>query len=181
MEGTEGGFSEGMKRRRDEDFVVSYINGSIKPNLAEKNPMNGRDVEYLMDGPQLEKTRKTDVWAYANAVGSGYQYRVVYKDRRFSDLDRLIQVYSGTLPASEGEKPAAEQRLYELAVLMIKEGRLPKAFQVQTARDLEREKLATMVEELRKSLDELGSRVRKLEEQLAVGSESVGNEQQALV
>ena len=102
-----------MKRRLVEEFAVSYINGSIKPNLAEKNPTNGRDVEYLMDAPQLDKTKKTDVWAYANAVGSGYQYRVVYKDRRFSDMDRLVQVYSGTIPASEGEGPAVEQKLYE--------------------------------------------------------------------
>ena len=168
-----------MKHRLVGDFVVPYINGSLKPYLAEKNPTNGKDVEYLMDGPQLDRTRKTEVWSYANAVGTGYQYRVVYKDRRFSDLDRMVQVYSGTLPASDDEKAGVEQRLYELVMLMIKEGRLPKTFQVQSGKGAENEKLASMVEELRQSVEELGRRVRKLEDQLAVQNEiKVGDEQQ---
>ena len=180
-EGSEGGFGDEMKRRLVEEFAVSYINGSIKPNLAEKNPTNGRDVEYLMDAPQLDKTKKTDVWAYANAVGSGYQYRVVYKDRRFSDMDRLVQVYSGTIPASEGEGPAVEQKLYELVMLMIKEGRLPRTFQLRSTSDTENEKLVSMVEELRKSLDELGSRVKKLEEQVAVRNEVQARDEQQVL
>ena len=176
-----GTFGDGMKHRLVEEFVVSYITGSLRPNFAEKNPMTGKDVEFLMDGFQFDRTKKTDVWTSGNAVGTGYQYRVVYKDRRFSDLDRLIQLYSGTLPVTDDDRQVVEQRLYEFVVTMIKEGRLPKAFQVRTAREAEGEKLATLVEELRRSLDELGKRVRKLEEQLAEQSEiKVRDEQQTL-
>lgn len=170
-------FSGPMKRRMVEEFVVSLINGSLKPNLAEKHPMDGREVEFLMDGPQLDRTKKTDVWSYTGAVGTGYQYRVVYKDRRFSELGRLVQIYSGTLPASDEDKQIVEQRLYELVILMIKEGRLPKTFQVQSARDAANEKLASVVEEIGRSLEELGRRVRRLEEQLAVQPEAKATEE----
>ena len=170
-----------MKHRLVEEFSVSYINGSLKPNLAEKNPMSSKDVEFLMDGFQLDRTKKTDIWSFGNAVGTGYQYRVVYRDRRFSDLDRLVQLYSGTLPVTEEDRPVVEQKLYELVMLMIKEGRLPKSFQVRSANEVENDKLVTLVEELGRSLDELGKRVRKLEEQLAVQNEvRVRDEQQTL-
>ena len=173
MAGEDGsGFGESMKGRMVEEFVVSIINGSLKPNLAEKNPANGREIEFQMDGPQLERTRKADVRSYTKAVGTGYQYRVVYKDRRFSELDRLVQVYSGTLPAPDEGRQTAEQRLYELVILMIKEGRLPKTFQVQSTREVASEKLASVVEEVERSLEELGRRVRRLEEQLAVQAEA---------
>ena len=167
-EASEDSFGGDMKHRLVEEFVVSYINGSLKPNFAERNPMGGGDVVFLMDGPQFERTKKTEVWAFASAVGTGYQYRVVYKDRRFSDLDRLVHLYSGTLPVSPEDRQVVEQKLYELIMLMIKEGRLPKTFQVRSAKDAESEKLAMLVEELGRSLDELGKRVRRLEEQLAV-------------
>ncbi|HKT22585.1 MAG TPA: hypothetical protein VJR06_08260, partial [Nitrososphaerales archaeon] len=145
------------------------------------NPMNGRDVEFLMDGPQLDKTKKSDVWAYSNAVGTGYQYRVVYKDRRFSDLDRLVQLYSGTLTASEEDRLVVEQKVYELVMLMLKEGRLPKTFKLPAAGEAENQKLVALVEELRGSVAELGSRVRKLEEQLASHEEiKIRDEQQTL-
>lgn len=181
IEGSNNSFGGEMKHRLVEEFVVSYINGSLKPNFAEKNPMSGRDVEFLMDGPQFDRTKKTDVWYHSSAVGTGYQYRVVYRDRRFSDLDRLIQLYSGTLPVTEEDRFVVEQRLYEIVMLMIKEGRLPKTFQVKSAKEAENEKLAMLVEELGRSLDELGKRVRRLEEQLTVQSEvKMRDEQQAL-
>jgi len=181
IESTDGSFGGEVKHRLVEEFVVSFINGSLKPNFAEKNPMSGRDVEFLMDAPQLDKTKKTDIWSYSNAVGTGYQYRVVYRDRRFSDLDRLVQLYSGTLPVTEEDRPVVEQKLYELIMLMIKEVRLPKTFQVKSAKEAENEKLAGLVEELGRSLDELGKRVRRLEEQLAVQDEvRVRDEQQTL-
>lgn len=180
-EASDGSFGGGMKRRLVEEFTVSYLNGSLKPNLAEKNPMNGREVEFLMDGPQLDRTKKSDVWSYSGAVGTGYQYRVVYKDRRFSDLERLVQLYTGTIPVSAEDGPVVEQRLYELVMLMLKEGRLPKTFQIKSASEGENEKLAAMVEELGRSLEELGRRVRKLEEQLAAQNEiAVRDEQQTL-
>ena len=180
-EESDGNFGGEMKHRLVEEFVVSYINGSLKPNFAEKNPMSGRDVEFLMDGPQLDRTKKTDIWSYSSAVGTGYQYRVVYRDRRFSDLGRLVQLYSGTLPVTEEDRSVVEQKLYELVVLMIKEGRLPKSFQVKSAKEAENEKLAALVEELRQSLDELGKRVRRLEEQLATRNEvELRDEQQTL-
>ncbi len=156
-----------MKHRLVEEFAVSYYNGSLKPNLAEKNMMNGREIEYLMDGPQFDRVRRSDVWSYANAVGTGYQYRVVYKDKRYSDLERLLGMYSGTIAVSEEDRPVVEQRLYELILLMVKEGRLPKSFKIQPSNDAQNEKLVSMVEELGRSMDELGRRVRVLEEQLA--------------
>ena len=182
IEGSDdGNFGGDMKRRLVEEFVVSYINGSLKPNFAEKNPMGGRDVEFLMDGPQFDRTKKTDIWSYSNAIGTGYQYRVVYKDRRFSDLERLVHLYSGTLPVSEEDRPVVEQKLYELVMLMIKEGRLPKTFQVKSAKEVENEKLSALVEELGRSLDELGKRVRRLEEQLATQNDvRARDEQQTL-
>ena len=181
IESDDSSFGEGMKHRLVEEFVVSYLNGSLKPNLAEKNPMNGREVEFLMDGFQLDRTKKSDIWSYGNAVGTGYQYRVVYKDRRFSDLDRLVQIYTGTVHASEEDRPLVEQRLYEVVLLMIKEGRLPKSFKIQPSAEGENQRLTAIVEELGRSLEELGKRVRKLEEQLAVQEEiKARDEQQSL-
>jgi len=163
----ESSFSEAMRRRLVEEFTVSFYNGSVKPNIAEKNPINGRDIEYLMDGPQFEKIRRSDVWSYGNAIGTGYQYRVVYKDRRFSDLEKLLEMCSGNVQTAEGEKQLVEQRLYEMILLMIKESRLPKTFKIQSAREAQEGELLAMVEELRRSMDELGRRLRELEERLA--------------
>ncbi len=156
-----------MRRRLVEEFAVSYYNGSLKPNLAEKNPINGRDVEYLMDAPQFDRIRRADVWSYGNAIGTGYQYKVVYKDKRYSDLEKLLEMYSGTVQTVEGDRPLVEQKLYEMIMLMIKEGRLPKTFRIQSSREAEAEKLLAMVEELGRSMDELGKRVRELEARLA--------------
>ena len=161
-------FGAAMRRRLIEDFVVPYYNGTLKPNLAEKNPTDGRDVEYLMDGPQFEKIRRTEIWSYSNAVGTGYGYRVVYKDRRFSDVDRLVGIHSGSVPVSDEDKSAAEQSLYQLILILIKEGRLPNNFKIQSAREASAERVVSMVEELGRSLDELGKRVRMIEQQLAI-------------
>jgi len=165
----EGGmsFSEGMRHRLVEEFVVSYYNGSVKPNLAEKNPVNWRDIEYLMDGPQFERIQRADVWSYGNAVGTGYQYRVVYKDKRYSDLEKLLGAYSGTVQTADEDRVLAEQRLYEMILLMMKEGRLPKTFRVQSTKETQEERLLAMVAELGRSMDELGKRVRELEARLA--------------
>jgi CRISPR/Cas system type I-B associated protein Csh2 (Cas7 group RAMP superfamily) len=172
IESTEGSFGDAMRRRLIEDFVVSYYNGSLKANLAEKNPATGRDVEYLMDAPQFDRTRKAEIWSYSNAIGTGYQYRVVYKDRRFSDLERLMGVYSGAVQVTEEDKGLAEQSLYQLILLMIKEGRLPKTFKIQSAQEAQEQKVIAMVEELNKTMEELGRRVRAIEEQLAAQSVS---------
>jgi hypothetical protein len=167
-EATETSFGEAARHRLVEEFAVSFYNGSLRPNLAEKNPANGRDIEYLMDGPQFERTKRTDIWSYSNAVGTGYQYRVVYKDKRYTDLERLLEMYSGTVSTADMDHNAIEQQLYEFVMLMIKEGRLPKTFKIQTPKEAQNEKLVSMVDELGRSLEELGRRVRKLEEQLAV-------------
>ena len=168
MENAGTGFGDAMKHRVVEEFVVSYYNGSLKPNVAEKNMMTGKEIEYLMDGPQFEKIPKSDMWSYSNAVGTGYKYRVVYKDKRFSDLERLLQTYAGTSATSEEEKGGSEQRLYELILQLIKEGRVPKSFKLITTKEAEDQRVAALVEEMGRSLDELGQRVRKLEEQLAL-------------
>src|SRR5713226_6325189 len=105
-------FGAGMRRRILEDFAVSYYNGSIKPNLAERNPTTGRDAEFLMDAPQFGKIKREDVWASSSAVGTGYQYRVVYKDKRYSDLDRLLRMYSGNVSLEENDRAWVEQSLY---------------------------------------------------------------------
>ena len=163
----EGGtsFGEESRHRLVEEFTVSYYNGSLKPNLAEKNSINGRDVEYLMDGPQFDRIRRSDVWSYGSATGTGYQYKVVYKDRRFSELEKLLEVYSGTVLTAEADRTLAGQRLYEMIMLMIKEGRLPKTFRIQS-KGAQEEKLLAMVEQLGRSMDELGRRVKELEEKL---------------
>ena len=182
IEASDGSFGQSTKHRLVEEFVVSYLNGSVKPNLAEKNPMNGKDVEFLMDGPQLDRTKKSDVWSCSNAVGTGYQYRVVYKDRRFSELERLVELYSGALPASHEDKSVVEQRLYELAMQMLKEGRLPKTFRIQAGNTAEGERSSPFVEELRRTVEELAKRVGKLEERLAAQDEvRQRDEQQTLV
>jgi len=160
-------FSEGMRHRLVEEFAVSFYNGSVKPNLAEKNPINGRDIEYLMDGPQFERIQRADVWSYGNAIGTGYQFRVVYKDKRYSDLEKLLAMHLGTAQMAEGEGTLVEQRLYEMILLMLKEGRLPKTFKVQTTREAQEERLLAMVEDLGRSMEELGRRVRELEARLA--------------
>jgi len=163
----ETGFSEGTRHRVVEEFVVSYYNGSVKPNLAEKNPINGRDIEYLMDGPQFEKIQRADVWSYGSAVGTGYQYRVVYKDKRYSYLGKFLEIYSGTVQTAEEDRAQVEQRLYEMIMLMMKEGRLPKTFKVQPTKETQEERLLAMVEELGRSMEDLGNRVKELESRLA--------------
>lgn len=163
-QGTEGSFGSSMRRRMLEDFVVAYYNGSIKPNLSEKDTMTGRDIEYLMDAPQFEKTKRSEVWSYSNAVGTGYQYRVTYRDKRFSSLEQLLGMYSGSVPVAEDDKPLVEQRLYELVLTLIKEGRLPQSFKVQPPRDPRIYKLTSAVERLNLALDSLEKRVRSLEE-----------------
>jgi len=160
-------FGDEMRHRLVEEFAVSYYNGSLKPNLAEKNPINGGDIEYLMDGPEFDRIRRTDVWSYGNAVGTGYQYRVVYKDRRYSDLGKLLEAYLGTGTTAECDRAPMEQRLYEMIMLMIKEGRLPKSFRIPS-RGTQEDKLVAMVEQLERSMDELGRRVKELEEKLDV-------------
>ena len=153
-----------MRHRLVEDFAVAYYNGSIKPNLAEKNPMTGRDTEYLMDAPQFEKTKRSEVWTYSNAIGTGYQYRVVYRDKRFSDLDRLLEMYSGDSTVADGGQPSAEEQLYKMVLLLIKEGRLPPTFKVQPAKDARIQSLVSTVELLTKSVEDLEKRLKKLEE-----------------
>jgi hypothetical protein len=162
-----GGFGDSAKRRVVEEFVVAYYNGSVKPNVAEKNLTTGREIEFLMDGPQFQKIKRDDMWSNSSAVGTGYQYRVVYKDKRYSDLEQLLQIYTGAISVQDDEKLAVEQKLYEMILLMIKEGRLPKTFKLQSPSEAENQKVSVLVEEMSRSLEELGKRVRKLEEQLA--------------
>ena len=167
IESSDNSFSGSMRRRLLEDFVVSYYNGTLNPNIAEKDPSTGRDVEFLMDAPQFDKIRKSDVWSFSNAVGTGYQYRVVYKDRRFSDLGRLVGVYSGTSEAAGEDRASAEQDLYQLILLMIKEGRIPKSFKIRSSQEVQEQKVIAMVEELGRTMEELGRKVRAIEEKLA--------------
>lgn len=172
-ESSESSFGDAMRRRLIEDFVVAYYNGPLKPNLAEKNPANGRDAEYLMDGGQFEKIRKAEVWSYANAVGSGYQYRVVYKDRRFSDLERLVAIYVGSVQVEDEERENARQSLYQLILLMVKEGRLPKTFKIQSSQEVQETRLLETVEELGRAMEELGRKVSAIEERLAASATEV--------
>jgi hypothetical protein len=157
-------FGREMKRRVLEDFVISYYNGSVKPNLAEKEPMSGRNVEFLMDGPQFEKIIRSDIWSYSGATGTGYQYRVTYRDKRFSGLEQLVGMYSGSVPVAENDRPVVEQRLYEVLLVLIKEGRLPREFKLSPAKDVRFDKLNSTVERLAHALDNLEKRVKSLEE-----------------
>jgi hypothetical protein len=166
-EDNDGSFSGSMRRRLLEDFVVSYYNGTLNPNIAEKDPSTGRDVEFLMDAPQFDKIRKSDVWSFSNAVGTGYQYRVVYKDRRFSDLGRLVGVYSGTSETAGEDRASAEQDLYQLILVMIKEGRMPKSFKIRSSQEVQEQKVIAMVEELGRTMEELARKVKAIEEKLA--------------
>jgi hypothetical protein len=162
-----GGFGDNTRRRVVEEFVVAYYNGSVKPNVAEKNLTTGREIEYLMDGPQFQKIKRDDMWSNSSAVGTGYQYRVVYKDKRYSDLEQLLQIYTGAISVQDDEKLVVEKKLYEMILLMIKEGRLPKTFKLQSPSEAETQKVSILVEEMSRSLEDLGKRVKKLEEQLA--------------
>jgi hypothetical protein len=165
IESDESSFGAATRHKLVEEFVVSLVNGSLKPILAERNPATGKDVEYLMDSAQFDRIRKPEVWSYSNAVGTGYQYRVVYKDRRFSDLERLVGVYSGASPGGE-DKAQAEQNLYQTVLILIKEGRLPKSFRIQSIQDAQEQKVTEMIEELSLMMDELGKRVKVIEEEL---------------
>ena len=169
METTEAGdkgssFGREMRQRILEDFVVAYYNGSLKPNLAEKDPMTGKDVEFLMDGPQFDKIKKSEIWSHSTAIGSGYQYKVVYKDKRFSGLGQLLGAYTGSLAVAEEDKSAVEQGLYEVVLLLIKEGRLPQSFKIHPVKDARVEKLNDTVERLTQALDTLEKRVKSLED-----------------
>ncbi len=166
-ESGDSSFGGETRHRLVEEFAVSYFNGSLKPNLAEKNPMSGRDIEYLMDAPQFGRTKRSEIWSFGNAVGSGYQYRVVYRDKRFSDLERLLEVYSGAASAPDADRSAVERRLYDVVLVLMREGRLPKSFRIQPGRTSQEERIMAMVEEFGRSLDDLAKRVRKLEEQQA--------------
>jgi len=162
----EGSFGGEARHKLVQEFAVAYYNGSLKPNLAEKSPMTGREIEFLMDAPQFEKISRSEMWSSSTAVGSGYQYRVVYRDKRFSDLDPLMQMYSGKTPEAESDVSEVEMRLYELILVLMREGRIPKIFRIQSPREAREEKMAVMLDQFGKSLDELGKRVRQLEEQL---------------
>ncbi len=164
-------FGMTMRRRLVEDFAVAYYNGSIKPNFAEKNPITGLDAEYLMDGPQFEKIKRSEIWASSSAVGTGYQYRVIYRDKRFSDLDRLLEMYSAGVTAVEGDQSSVEERLHRLILQMIKEGRLPQSFKVQPPRDSRIEGLLSTVEHLTRSMEEVEKRLKSLEETQTISSE----------
>lgn len=170
-----------MRHRLVEEFVVGYYNGSIKPNLAEKNPTTGRDAEFLMDGPQFDRTKKPDIWSFSNAVGTGYQYRVTYRDRRFSDLDRLLEMYSAGSATEQGGQPSAEERLYRLILLLMKERRLPQTFKVQPAKDSQVESLASTVERLARSMDDLEKRLKRLEDAQTPRPDSGAQSQTPLV
>lgn len=162
-----------MRRRLIEDFAVAYYNGSLKPNFAEKNPITLLDAEFLMDAPQFEKIPKSEIWASSSAVGTGYQYRVVYRDKRFSGVDRLLEMYSAGATTIEGDQTSVEERLHRLILQMIKEGRLPPGFKVQPPRDSRVEGLLSTVESLTKSVEELEKRLRSLEEAQPVRQERV--------
>ena len=128
-------FGQEARHRLAEDFATAYLNGSMKPDLAERNPTDGRPIEYLMDGPEFGRLNRRDVWSYSNAPGTGYQYRVIYNDKRFSDLEDLLGKYSGRVQIDGDDMPKVEQSLYELILVLIKEGRLPKNFKIQSAKD----------------------------------------------
>jgi hypothetical protein len=162
-----------MRRRLVEDFALAYYNGSIKPNFAEKNPMTGLNAEYLMDAPQFEKIKKSEIWASSSAVGTGYQHRVTYKDKRFSDLDSLLESYSAGVQTVESDQSSVEDRLYRLILQMIKEGRLPPSFKVQPAKDSRIEGLLSTVEHLTRSMEDLEKRLKTLEEVQIARSEPV--------
>lgn len=169
MENSEAGdnsanFGREMRQRILGDFVVAYYNGSVKPNLAEKDPMTGKDTEFLMDGPQFDKVKRSEVWSHSTAVGTGYQYRVVYKDKRFSSLTQLLGMYTGSIAVAEEDKPLVEQRLYEIVLLLIKEGRLPQSFKLQPVKDARVDKLNATIEKLTQAVDSLEKRVKTLEE-----------------
>jgi hypothetical protein len=164
-------FGMTMRRRMIEDFAVAYYNGSIKPNFAEKNPITYLDAEFLMDAPQFEKIPKSEIWASSSAVGTGYQYKVIYRDKRFSGLDRLLEMYSAGLTSIEGDQISVEERLHRLILQMIKEGRLPPSFKVQPPKDSRIEGLVSAVEQLTQSLEDLEIRLKRLEEAQTAKSE----------
>ena len=153
-----------MRRRLVEDFAVAYYNGAIKPNFAEKNPITGLDAEYLMDGPQFEKIKKSEMWASSSAVGTGYQYRVIYRDKRFSDLERLLEMYSAGVTIVESDQSSVEERLHRIILQMIKEGRVPQTFKVQPPRDQRIEGLLTAVDHLTRTMEDLEKRLKSLED-----------------
>jgi hypothetical protein len=164
METNDASFGREMRKRLVEEFAVAYYNGTVKPNLAEKNSMTGREAEFLMDGPQFDKIKRSDIWTSSNAIGTGYQYRVTYKDKRFSDLDRLLEIYSGGNSAEESDQPSAEERLYRMILVLIKERRLPQTFKVQPPKDPRIEGLVASVEHLTRSMEEMEKRLKRLEE-----------------
>jgi hypothetical protein len=172
----EGGFGGEARHKLVQEFAVAYYNGSLKPNLAEKSPMTGREIEFLMDAPQFEKIGRSEMWSSSTAVGSGYQYKVVYRDKRFSDLEPLMQMYSGMMMGPESDGSEVEMRLYELILVLMKEGRIPKTFRIQSPREAREERMAAMLDEFGKSLDELGKRVKQLEEQMGGQKREGGQE-----
>lgn len=166
IEDNESSFSPGVRHRLVDDFAVSYYNGSIKADLAEKNPTTGKDVEYLMDGHQFEKLDRSEVWSYSTAVGTGYQFRVTYRDKRYSDLVRLLAMYSGRIAVTEEDSPLVEQKLYDLILLMLQEKRLPQNFKIQPVKDPRLDRMIAAADQLARSFDTLEMRVKALEDRL---------------
>ncbi|HEY6283488.1 MAG TPA: hypothetical protein VIW22_06150, partial [Nitrososphaerales archaeon] len=109
----------------------------------------------------------------SSAVGTGYQYRVIYRDKRFSDLDRLLEMYSAGVTTVESDQSSVEERLHRLILQMIKEGRLPQSFKVQPPRDSRIEGLISDVEQLTRLTEDLEKRLRSLEETQVTRSEPV--------
>lgn len=148
-----------MKRSTVEHFAISFYNGEVKPNLCEKDPMTGRDIEFLMDAPQFDKVNRSEVWSYSTAVGTGYQYRVSYKDKRFSGLLQLLAMYSGSVPVADSDRHMVEQRLYEMILALVREQRLPSNYKLQPPKDARE----TKVEGLQAEVSRLGQIIEALE------------------
>ena len=150
-------FNDDMKRRLVENFVVSYYNKLISPDLAIKT-IDNKNVVMMVGPANIGKYDPNDIWSYDNS-----SWNLVLKDNRFNQLNELVDKYSDRIETPELEKPAIEKKLYSLILLLMREGRIQEDFELEPQRDAELDNLASKIDRISKLIDNVEKRVRSLE------------------
>ncbi|MDG6950890.1 MAG: hypothetical protein JRN12_03475 [Nitrososphaerota archaeon] len=155
-------FNEKTRHSLVQTFAVCYFNREVKPDLAQKG-RTGANAEFSVHYSSLDKYPKETVWSCKLQSYSSYDYYMVLKDERFSELDELLDKYSDRIEVPESEKALIEKKLYSLTLLMMKEDRLPHSFRLEPVHDAEMNNLASKLERTTKLLDNLERRIANIE------------------
>ena len=142
-----------------QEFVISCYNRTVVPDLADKNANRVNIGSWRDDNAKINGNL---IWSIGGKDSFDRNF-IVMKDNRFSELDELLDKYSERIDCPEEEKPLIEKKLYSMILLLMKEGRVPKSFQIQPFRDSQIESLTSKIDRIAKLIDNLERRVKGLE------------------